>query len=245
MTKETVRRVAELEAALKESERELAACMADFESFSYVVTHDLKESARGISSFIAILEREHGAEMSEAMHDLFTFVQRSSIRLNKRIDALHELASVRTKPLRVQEVELDVVVKDALAGLGDRSAAVSVNGPLPRVRGDVRLLGRMFSALLHNAVTFASDEPRVEVSATTAAHAIEVCVRDHGIGIAPEHHAAVFEIFRRLHGREAYGGGLGMGLAVAKRIAERHGGRISVRPGEGAGTELVVRFALV
>ena len=124
--------------------------------------------------------------------------------------------------------------------LARTSGEIAVHGPLPVVSGDLDLVIEIFVNLFTNALKYnESDAPRIDVSAEGAT----VRVRDNGIGIPERHREAVFTLFKRLHGREAYGGGTGMGLTIVKKAMERLGGTVTVESAPGEGTTFILGFA--
>ena len=125
----------------------------------------------------------------------------------------------------------------------DRTQLLAVMGRLPAVRCDRVRVGEIFANLISNAIKYNdSAEKMVEIGCETALGPPVFFVRDNGIGIAPKHFARIFQIFRRLHARDQYGGGTGAGLTIAKKAVERHGGRIWVESASGAGSTF--RFTL-
>jgi signal transduction histidine kinase len=141
------------------------------------------------------------------------------------------------------EVNLNEAVSDALEMLVRRvetsGMTLEIPRPLPTVRGDPERIGELFSNLISNAIKY-NDKEKPKISITydeaTPEDPIVIHVRDNGIGIAPEHRNLIFQIFKRLHGRDQYGGGIGAGLTIVRKIIERHGGTIWVDSETGIGT---------
>ncbi|RYF11078.1 MAG: cyanobacterial phytochrome A, partial [Deltaproteobacteria bacterium] len=159
------------------------------------------------------------------------------------IGSLLHYAHVGRSELNLREVALAHVVQDALEVLmplfGERSVELVVSPTLPTVRGDPVLLGELFKNLMHNAVKY-NDKAhrRLEVGqmATAESGCVVIFVRDNGMGIKAEHHDSIFKLFRRLHGRDRCGGGTGVGLTIAKKIVDRHGGQMWVESTVAEGT---------
>ncbi len=229
--------LAALNRALEQSNREL-------DDFTYVASHDLKEPLRGIHNYAAMLTEDYaGAPLDADGLARLDTIRRLTRRLDGLIDSLLEHARVNRLELERREVDANDALEDALdrlaASIEERKAVVRVPRPLPAVRADRERLVEVFTNLISNAVKYGGPTPEVEVGAVepTAADAPPVFyVRDRGIGIEPRHHAAVFRLFKRLHPRDAYGGGSGAGLTIVQKVVERHGGRIWLESAPGEGT---------
>ncbi|MFD8464122.1 ATP-binding protein [Streptomyces cyaneofuscatus] len=244
------RRMVELEAR----NTELARTNEDLDSFAHAAAHDLKEPLRGISNAAAFIVEDAGAVLDATSLRRLTTVRRLAERMDGLLDSLLHFSRLGQVGLEREELSLDEVVDDALLVAGGRLAEQGVTvvrpAPLPRVRADRERLREVLENLFVNAAKYAADEGtgerRVWVEAVPVAEpgggeAVAVVVRDNGIGIPPGQHEDVLQLFRRLHRREERGGGSGVGLAVVKRIVERHGGRLWLEspvaaPGGGPGT---------
>jgi light-regulated signal transduction histidine kinase (bacteriophytochrome) len=164
--------------------------------------------------------------------------------MQQMLQALLQFSRVGRQPLVVATIDIRKVVAEALDSvrlrIEESGTAVEITEALPEVKGDPVLLGEVFVNLVSNAIKYNdAPEKRVTIGALPEldeSGRVIFFVRDNGIGIRPKHHENIFQIFRRLHLRDAYGGGYGAGLAVVKSIVERHGGRIWVEsePGQGA-----------
>jgi two-component system, chemotaxis family, sensor kinase Cph1 len=240
-------RLAELNAELYRSNEELDA-------FAHVVSHDLKEPLRGILKYAGHLQEssEGGGPWSEEDRAHLERLVRLTTRMTGLLDSLLQLSRVGRLGLADEEVDLDEVLGEALEIVTARSDGneIVVPRPLPTVRCDRVRVREVLVNLLSNALKY-SDKPvrRVEIGYLTPGEAtsigevpperaghLVVYVRDNGIGIERRYFEHVFKMFKRLHGRDAFGGGTGAGLAIVRKLVERHGGQVWIdsTPGEGA-----------
>ena len=229
----------------KLKEDELARSNRELELFAYVASHDLQEPLRMVASYVQLLARRFGTLLDDDGRQFVRFAVEGAQRAQQLIDGLLEFSRVGTAGQPLAPVDAGIAVGKALANLTialkDAEARVDI-APLPAVLGDESQLVQLFQNLIGNAVKFRGGEPPVvEVSAHRDGAWWEFGVRDNGIGIAPEYTERIFVIFQRLHGREAYPGN-GLGLALVKKIVERHGGRIRVDSEVGKGSTF--RFTL-
>lgn len=239
-------RTAELEhqaEQLRVSNLALERSNIELQQFAYVASHDLQSPLRSISSFMQLLERKAWDQVDDQGRRWIRSAAEATQRLSMLIRDLLEVSRVDSRAQAFTAVPLDDVLSDALRLLGetmdDSRAEVVRAGGLPLVLGDRSQLVQLFQNLLGNAIKYCGPEPpRIEVSAELDGAQWRVCLRDHGIGIAAEHHERVFEIFRRLHSQKAYPG-TGLGLAVCRRVVTRHGGRIWVESPEGRGSRFI------
>ncbi|GJG88824.1 histidine kinase [Gemmatimonadetes bacterium T265] len=230
--------LAALNRALEQSNREL-------DDFAYVASHDLKEPLRGIHNYAAMVSEDYaGVPLDADGVARLDTIRRLTTRLDGLIDSLLDHARVNRLALDVEPVDAGEALADALDRLAEsvrtRGATVRVPRPLPAVRADRERLVEVFANLVSNAVKYGGPTPEVEVGALDAPDAPDASpilyVRDRGIGIEPRHHATVFRLFKRLHPRDAYGGGSGAGLTIVQKIVERHGGRVWLESAPGQGT---------
>lgn len=219
----------------------LAQSNQDLQQFAYTVSHDLQEPLRMISSYVQLLGRRLQPVMDDDCREFIGYAVDGAARMSRMIADLVEYSRVESRGGPMQEVNSRRVIDDALANLslavGDAGATVEVVGPLPTVVGDASQLTRLFQNLIGNAVKFRDRErpPRIRVDAKVTDGFAEFRVADNGIGIPADAFERIFQIFQRLHGRDRYDG-TGIGLAIVRRTAERHGGRVWVEsvPGEGS-----------
>jgi light-regulated signal transduction histidine kinase (bacteriophytochrome) len=225
---------------------ELTRSNVELDSFAYVASHDLKEPLRGLHNYANFLIEDYGSQLDADGKDKLETLVRLTQRMETLIDSLLHYSRVGRAELTWVEVDLNAELADVVSLLGPRlresQVELRIARTLPRVRADQARVREVFSNLITNAIKY-NDRPRkwVEVGYTVAqsdegAEPYVFYVRDNGIGVPEEHQETIFRIFKRLHGRDEYGGGVGAGLAIAKKIVERHGGAIWLisQPGEGA-----------
>lgn len=224
----------------KKLEDELARSNADLEQFSYAVSHDLQEPLRMISSYLALLERRCGDNLGTDAKEFIGFAVDGAKRLSHMISDLLDFSRVHRKGAHFRPVALDHALDEALTNLSasiDAAGATIHTATLPQVIGDASQLMRVFQNLIGNALKYRKAEtpPEIRVDARLEGTTWLFSVIDNGIGIDPAHSARVFQVFQRLHARDQYEGS-GIGLALCRRIIERHGGNIWLESvGEGQG----------
>ena len=227
----------------EEAVRELQRSNEELEQFAYVASHDLREPLRVIAGSLQLLEQRGQGELPGDAAELMRHAIESSMRLSAMVDALLTYSRMGASEGALEDVDLNVVVKEAIRSLRpeiSEQAAEVTRDELPVVGGRPSLLLELLQNLISNAVKFSGDEPpRVHVSARRQEDEWVIAVRDNGIGIAREHMQCVFDMFRRLHSRATYPG-TGIGLALCRKIVESHGGRIWVESQLGAGSTFYV-----
>jgi PAS domain S-box-containing protein len=226
------------EEALKEKTEELAWSNRELEQFAYVASHDLQEPLRMVTSYVQLLAKRYQGKLDSNADDFMNFAVEGAMRMWNLIKDLLAYSRVGTRGHSFEPINCETILQAALANLKvtiEESGAVVTHDSLPTVMADSSQLVQLFQNLIGNAIKFVGkDPPRVHVSARGSGNGWTFSVRDNGIGIAPEFAERIFIIFQRLHGRQQYPG-TGIGLAVCKKIVERHGGRIWVESELGKG----------
>jgi PAS domain S-box-containing protein len=223
----------------KQAEEELRRSNEELERFAYVASHDLQEPLRTVASYVQLLSRRYRDRLDADALDFIDFAVGGVRRMQQLIEDLLAFSRVGTRGAPPVPTSMQAVFESTLASLHaalEESNATVTADPLPMVVADAGQLAQLLTNLLGNALKFRGEEPpRAHVGAERTGPMWTVSVRDNGIGIAPEYFERIFVIFQRLHSREEYAG-TGVGLAICKKIVERHGGRIWVEsaPGEGA-----------
>ncbi|MCB1086297.1 MAG: PAS domain S-box protein [Verrucomicrobiae bacterium] len=223
----------------KLAEADLKRSNRDLEQFAYVASHDLKEPLRMISSYLQIIEHRYSPLLDDEGKDFFRFALEGAARLRKLIDDLLTYSRVGTQSHPLETVDVETVfseAKDALEMAIVESHAEISHTSLPNIKADGAQLRQVFQNLLANAIKFRGDSPpRIHVSCEEVEKEWRFTVEDKGLGIPHEHRERIFEIFRQLHPRDRFPG-TGIGLAICKRVIERHGGRIWVDSAQPKGT---------
>jgi len=234
--------ITERKQAEEESKRvmeQIKRSNAELEQFAYVVSHDLQEPLRMVASYTQLLARRYRDKLDADANDFIAYAvdgaERMRVLLNDMLD--YSRVGTRGKPFKLTYCE--GVLHQAITNLKvaiEESGALVTHDYLPTLIADEVQLMQLFQNLIGNAIKFRSQKPpRIHVSAETRSNTWLFSVRDNGIGIDPQHAQRIFEMFKRLHTREEYPG-TGMGLAICKKIVERHGGHIWVhsQPGQGS-----------
>ena len=242
--------------AEKKTEQDLVAKTADLvrsnrdlEQFAYVASHDLQEPLRMVTSYTQLLARRYKGQLSSEADEFIGFAVDGAVRMQALINALLAYSRVDSRGRPLVVCDLNAVLDHALDNLKlalEESEASIVRGELPRVMGDPVQLMQLLQNLVGNAVKFRAKDrpPVVTVAAERAGDLWRIRVSDNGIGIDPQYFDRIFVIFQRLHTKEEYPG-TGIGLAMCKRIVERHGGTIEVAsaPGNGSTFTFTLREA--
>src|SRR5947208_3272248 len=232
-------RVAERTKALAEHARELARSNADLEKFAYASSHDLQEPLRMVTSYMQLLERRYKSQLDKRAQEYIGYAVDGAFRMRTLITDLLTYARVGAESLRYVPTDCSALLTECLENLKfsikDSGARVTCDA-LPTVTADPTSLAQVFQNLLSNAIKYRrAAPPHIHVAAERKDGEVVLSVRDNGIGIDPEYFDRIFIIFQRLHTNAEYSG-TGVGLAICKKIIERHGGRLWVdsKPGEGS-----------
>jgi PAS domain S-box-containing protein len=227
------------EAALKEAHEELQRSNSELEQFAYVASHDLQEPLRMVASYTQLVMRRYGDKLDKDAHEFMHYVVDGAARMKQLIEDLLAYSRVGTRHRDFKPIEVEVALKRALANLKaaiDESGAVVSWDHLPAVKADEVQVPQLFQNLIGNALKFrGAGVPRVHIEVRESPSEWQFTVRDNGIGIEPQYFERIFMLFQRLHTKGDYPG-TGIGLAICKKVVERHGGRIWVESKLGEGT---------
>ncbi|MGE5486313.1 MAG: ATP-binding protein [bacterium] len=235
-SREQLRRSEEL---YKRLSGELERSNAELEQFAYVASHDLQEPLRMVASYTELLAETYSGQLGPEADKYIAYAAGGARRMQALINDLLEFSRVGRRGEPLADVPIEDALRRALGNLAttlNETNAVIVHDPLPLVRGDLVQLAQVFQNLIGNGVKFRGPEPpRIEIRAQRDRSEWRFSVRDNGIGFDPRYADRIFLLFQRLHGREQYRG-TGIGLAVCRKIVERHGGRIwaESEPGRGS-----------
>lgn len=219
--------------------QELIRSNTELQQFAYVASHDLQEPLRMISSYLQLLERRYHNQLDENANDFIHFAVDGATRMQKLIQDLLAYSRIGTRAQPFEWVESAAALEQALKHLqltiAEQQAKV-IYGPLPRLLADATQLTQLFQNLIGNAIKFHGESsPLVHIQAEDRKGEWLFSITDNGIGIEPDYTGRIFTIFQRLHNRTEYPG-TGIGLAICKKIVERHGGQIWVESELGQGS---------
>lgn len=212
---------------------------AELEQFAYVASHDLQEPLRMVASYTQLLGKRYKDKLDDDARDFINFAVDGANRMQRLINDLLEYSRVTTKGNPFVNADLSAVVDLAVANLHEKimeTGSVITKESLPVINGDEIQLMRVFQNLIDNAIKFkGKDAPRIYINSNETRGKVIISVKDNGIGIESKYKDKVFVIFQRLHSHSNYPG-TGIGLAICKRIIERHGGNIWLESVPGNGT---------
>jgi light-regulated signal transduction histidine kinase (bacteriophytochrome) len=223
---------------------ELQRSNEELDSFAYIASHDLKEPLRGIHNYANFLMEDYAETLDDdGVAKLQTMV-RLTQRMEDLINSLLHFSRLGRAELAQDSVNLNELVQQIIATLTisrpQNEVEFRIPRPIPSIQGDYSQINELFTNLISNAIKynnkpekwveigFLDSEDQEMIENGAEAPALTFYIRDNGIGIPAEHLDKIFQIFRRLHGRDEFGGGTGAGLTIARKIVERHGGRIWV-----------------
>lgn len=231
--------IQELNQTLENNVRDLSRSHADLEQVTWAASHDLKEPLRMVTAYSQLLVRRRSSA-SEDEVEFSRFIGEGVERITALIDGLLSYArNLRVPPGNSTHTEADTAAREALGTLmnriEERSAAIIID-PLPPVKIEPEALRNVFEQLILNALEFSREgvPPRIHVTSLRQADAVRFAIEDNGIGIEPEHHQRIFQLFRRLHGAEYPG--IGVGLPLSKRLIENYGGQVWLESEPGVGS---------
>jgi PAS domain S-box-containing protein len=217
----------------------IAHSSTDLQQFVYAASHDLQEPLRGIAGFVKLLKKRYKGKLDAKADELFDLTTDGVKRMQEMIKDLLEYSKVGMKGINLKPVDFSLALNKAVLNLKtaiEESGAIVTHDELPTVMADASQINRLFQNLMGNAIKFPGKEAlRVHISAERKDNEWVFSVRDNGIGIEPKAIERIFDVYQRVYAREEYPGA-SIGLAICKRIVERHGGRIWVEsePGQGS-----------
>jgi PAS domain S-box-containing protein len=217
---------------------ELNQSNQELEQFAYMASHDLQEPLRMIGAFAGLLERKIGEMLDEEGKEFIFYLTDGAKRMQALINDLLQFSRISTQVRPYIKTDLNEVLRRAIDSLQiqiDETRTKITHDPLPVVWCDEIKYERVFQNLIANAIKYCRKEPHIHISATQEKKVWLISVQDNGIGIAPQFKEKIFGLFQRLHQKNEYSG-TGIGLAICKKIIERHGGRIWVESKTGTGS---------
>jgi PAS domain S-box-containing protein len=227
------------EETLNKTMAELERSNKDLEQFAYVASHDLQEPLRMVSSYTQLLSQHYEGQLDEKAKKFMDYARDGAVRMQGLINDLLTYSRVGTRGKPLETADAHALLGEAirnLAAMIEENRAIITNDDLPTVRADASQLIQVFQNLISNAIKFQRENgPHIHVSAQNKRREWVFSIRDNGIGIDRQYADRIFIIFQRLHTRQEYPG-TGIGLALCKRIVERHGGKIWFESEPGKGT---------
>ncbi|MBD1844422.1 response regulator [Cyanobacteria bacterium FACHB-63] len=226
--------------------QELARSNSELQQFAYIASHDLQEPLRMITSYLQLLERRYKDQLDDSANDFISYAVDGATRMKTLINDLLAYSRVQTRGKPFELVDCNESVEQAIANLKlaieDNQATLTCD-PLPEVMADRTQMIQLFQNLISNALKFrCAEAPIIRISAELRSEQWLFRVQDNGIGIEEQYAERIFVIFQRLHNRTEYPG-TGIGLAVCKKIIERHGGKIWVESQTGKGSTFCFTIA--
>lgn len=227
------------EEQLKRTQKELEDIKAEYHEFAYVVSHDLGAPFRTIKGFAGIIAKSHEDSFDEKTKRHFDLIVKGAEQGKKILEALLEFSRLNTKAEPFTEVDCNTVLSEVMTELADSiqtsNAQIEISD-LPTIAADKQQITQVFYHLLKNALTYQAEDnqPHITINSQKKEHDWEFCIKDNGIGIQSNLTEKIFKVLRRAVGEDEYPGA-GMGLAIAKKILQRHGGDIRVETEKGAG----------
>ncbi len=232
-------RLQQAEERLRVVNTELQRSNRDLQQFAYVASHDFQEPLRMVTSYVQLLAQRYEGKLDPEADEFIGYIVEGVMRMQKLITALLDYSRVQTKESQFEPTDCNEVLQRVLLLLQlqlEEAQGVVTHDPLPTVSADATQLGQLLQNLLSNALKFHGQQPpQVHISAQPEGKQWVFTVQDKGIGLAPQFAERIFVIFQRLHTHHEFPG-TGMGLAICKKIVERHGGHIWVESELGKGS---------
>ena len=229
----------EIELELNENIENLARSNKELQQFAYITSHDLREPLRMITSFLQLLERRYNYQLDQDAKEFIGYAVDGAKRLDNMINDLLLYSKITRKEIKHSPLNIEKVLDKALVNLKvsiDETHTIITYDHLPEIIGDEDLMIQLFQNLIQNSIKYRSQEtPKICISARQEKNRILFKIKDNGIGISKDHLERIFTIFQRLHTNEQYEG-TGIGLAIAQKIVQQHGGKIWAESELGKGT---------
>lgn len=226
------------EQVLLKLNEELLRSNTDLQQFAYVASHDLQEPLRMVSSFTQLLQLRYGDKLDQDATEYIRYAVAGSKRMYELLNGLLAYSRVQTRGKQFDKVDMNLVLKKVRENLNlviEETNTVIKSYKLPEVNADENQMIQLFQNLIENSIKFRRENPEITISWKESDNYHVFCVEDKGIGIEKQYFERIFRIFQRLHRSDEYGG-TGIGLAICKRIVERHGGRLWVESEYGKGS---------
>ncbi len=225
---------------------QLSLSNEDLEQFAYVASHDLQEPLHKVRSFTELLMKNHAACLDETGRDYLERMHGASVRMQQMIENLLDLSRVTTRAEPFKPVDLGKIFNDVVSDLEiviKKQGAVVLTGKLPVIEADPSQMQQLFANLINNGLKYHGDEvkPVIRVYCEESEEYVRILMEDNGIGFEEKYTERIFLPFERLHGRGRYTG-LGIGLAICRKIVRRHGGYITARSSPGQGSVFIVHL---
>ena len=235
-------------AELAHRTQQLEASNQELEKFAYIVSHDLSEPLRSISGFSYLLQEEYQSKLDLEAREYLDFINDGALRMKLLIEDLLAFSRVGSQNLVLTLIDSEEVIQEVISNL---QAAIIENNvqiqyeTLPKIVADRTKFTQLWQNLIANAIKFHNSQspPQIHIAATQKSQNLIFTIRDNGIGIDPQYTREIFSVFRKLHNRQEYPGS-GIGLAICRRIAELHGGKIWVKSIVGQGSTFYVLFPM-
>ena len=224
--------------AAEEHLKKLERSNAELQQFAYVASHDLQEPLRMVISYLTLLDKKYKGELDSQAKEYITHAVEGGARMRRLIDDLLEYSRIESRtnvfaPVDMKKV-MESTIKVLKAPIEESKADIRIE-PMPTISGDRSQMQQVMQNLISNSLKFKGpDRPLVNISAIDGKKEWTFSVKDNGIGLNTEYSDKIFQMFQRLHNQDQYPG-TGVGLAIVKKIVERHGGRIWVESEEGKG----------
>ena len=216
---------------------------AEFKEFLYIISHDFGAPLRAVVEFSRLLKDEYAYVLNDEAKEYLSLIMDGGEKMQRMLAALTQYSRLSASTLSMTAIDTNTVfakAKEAISGKITASKAIIDAAELPSLQGDATQIQQLFVALLDNALTYqpAGNTPQVAITLEDDGAFWRFIVRDNGIGLDPQYYHRVFMPFRRMHAEDEYPG-LGMGLTMAKKIVERHGGTIWIESTKGQGMRVV------